>query len=47
MTGDIMNGKTFLVAAGVSFIAALLTSSVARMDARREPLHLLHALASR
>lgn len=39
--------KTFLIAAGASFIAALLTSGAARIEAPRAPLHLIHAVALR
>ena len=40
-----MNGKTFVVAACVSFIAAVLTSGAAHLDASRSPLHLIQTVA--
>lgn len=39
--------KTFLIAAGASFIAALLTSGAARVEMPPAPLHLIHAVALR
>jgi hypothetical protein len=42
-----MNRKTFLIAASVSFIAAVLTSGVARMEAPNVPLYLIHPVALR
>jgi len=42
-----MNRKTFVIAAGVSFIAAVLTSGAARLDEAGAPLHLIQAVALR
>ena len=42
-----MNRMTFVIAAGVSFIAAVLTSGVAGLDQSDAPLHLIHAVALR
>lgn len=40
-----MNRKTFVVAASVSFLAAVLTSGAAQLDVNHAPLHLIQAVS--
>lgn len=42
-----MNRMTFVIAAGASFIAAVLTSNAAALGQPGTPLHLIHAIALR
>ncbi|EHJ62564.1 hypothetical protein [Novosphingobium pentaromativorans] len=42
-----MIGRTFVIAAGISFIAAVITSGTAQIGARNAPVQLLHLLAMR